>query len=337
MCGRKDWLGSALNHRHAIQEFDDGAVLIDLDTGESLQLNLTAAFTYRHMVRGAPVDEIATLFAAQFGLAKDQALADVSHFMASPFLPRVNEPEQRTSPFRYIASDGVLAVVQDDTPLLYVDPSGRSLSLATAVTQTVRAAVAWAVPKLLILQGHPVLHASAVSINGRAIAFSGPSGAGKTTMARAFATAGAALLAEDFFVVRLDGAHRAIGITALEKGSNAWIDRALSGLGKGGRIVSDAIFTPEEGAVVPLTQLNFLDARRRTGKTLHRARIGPTAAAGGILRNLFWASVDEVGYRRGLNWATEISNSVECYKVTSPADVTGVLSAAKSYVENTAS
>lgn len=54
---------------------------------------------------------------------------------------------------------------------------------------------------LLDLRGRPTLHASAVAIDGRAIAFAGASGAGKTTTAALFCAAGARLVADDVLTV----------------------------------------------------------------------------------------------------------------------------------------
>ena len=54
---------------------------------------------------------------------------------------------------------------------------------------------------LLALAGHCVLHASAVEIEGVAVAFAGPSGAGKSTLAALLCAAGAGLVTDD--VLRL--------------------------------------------------------------------------------------------------------------------------------------
>ena len=55
---------------------------------------------------------------------------------------------------------------------------------------------------LLILDGHCVLHASAVEVDGVAVAFIGRSGMGKSTMATLCCAAGARLVTDD--VLRLD-------------------------------------------------------------------------------------------------------------------------------------
>lgn len=56
------------------------------------------------------------------------------------------------------------------------------------------------------LHGYTCLHASAVLIEGRAVAFVGASGAGKSTLAGAFARAGYPVITDDILVIAADGA-----------------------------------------------------------------------------------------------------------------------------------
>jgi len=53
-------------------------------------------------------------------------------------------------------------------------------------------------------RGHLVLHASAVSIDGRGVMFLGPRGAGKSTTAAAFDAAGYSVLEDDVVAIRFD-------------------------------------------------------------------------------------------------------------------------------------
>lgn len=57
----------------------------------------------------------------------------------------------------------------------------------------------------LALRGRPPLHASAVATHAGAVAFAGPSGAGKTTLAAMACAAGAHLLSDDTLALELDG------------------------------------------------------------------------------------------------------------------------------------
>jgi energy-coupling factor transporter ATP-binding protein EcfA2 len=62
-------------------------------------------------------------------------------------------------------------------------------------------------PFAAVLHGLEVLHASAVAIDGEAVAFLGPSGAGKTSLALALCRLGADFLADDVLAVERCGDH----------------------------------------------------------------------------------------------------------------------------------
>jgi hypothetical protein len=74
------------------------------------------------------------------------------------------------------------------------DPAGRVELLPILMAGTVSAF-------LLALRGHTVLHASAVSIGGEALAFVGQSGRGKSTLAALLCLDGAELITDDVLVV----------------------------------------------------------------------------------------------------------------------------------------
>jgi hypothetical protein len=74
------------------------------------------------------------------------------------------------------------------------DPAGRTELLPILLAGTVSAF-------LLTLRGHLVLHASAVAVDGAALAFVGQSGRGKSTMAALMCVAGAELVTDDVLSV----------------------------------------------------------------------------------------------------------------------------------------
>lgn len=83
---------------------------------------------------------------------------------------------------------------------------------------------------VLSLRGSLVLHASAVEHDGVAIAFTGPSGRGKSTTAALACAAGATLVTDDLLTVRFadDGSARAVlGATELRlrKGADTLLER----------------------------------------------------------------------------------------------------------------
>lgn len=87
-------------------------------------------------------------------------------------------------------------VVSDDLSTVEVRPdaSGNPEFLPVLAAGTAMAFV-------LTLRGNTVLHASAVAIEGRALAFVGPSGIGKTTLAAVMCLDGATLVTDDVLVV----------------------------------------------------------------------------------------------------------------------------------------
>lgn len=75
-----------------------------------------------------------------------------------------------------------------------------------------RLVLAQVLPLAAVLRGLDVLHASAVAVAGRAVAFLGGSGAGKTTLASRIAASGAPLVTDDVLAIEPAGggvrAHR---------------------------------------------------------------------------------------------------------------------------------
>lgn len=80
------------------------------------------------------------------------------------------------------------------------DPEGPASSVPILAVGTLLASV-------LVLRGHTVLHASAVQVGGRALAFVGRSGMGKSTLTALFTRRGAPLIADDILRVDLDDGH----------------------------------------------------------------------------------------------------------------------------------
>jgi hypothetical protein len=85
-----------------------------------------------------------------------------------------------------------------------------------------RLLVAQALPFVAVMRGLEVLHASAVATGSGAVAFSGHSGSGKTSLAMAMQRQGAALLTDDVLAVERAGeelmAHPGAPIAAVELG-----------------------------------------------------------------------------------------------------------------------
>jgi hypothetical protein len=104
-----------------------------------------------------------------------------------------------------------------------------------------RLLVAQVLPFAAVLQGLEVLHAGAVVVEGGAVAISGPSGAGKTSLALALVRQGARLLADDVVAIERAGeellAHPGAPITGIDREEAA---RLLAvGAGEAGSLLAE--------------------------------------------------------------------------------------------------
>jgi len=131
-----------------------------------------------------------------------------------------------------------------------------------------RMLIAQVLPFASVLHGLEVLHASAVVIDGGAVALAGPSGAGKTSLAVALGQAGAGFLADDVLAIeRRDKeliVHPGAPVAAIDHGE---AERLRGSGGDGGRQVLGANQREEitrmavDSEPAPLRALFFLERR----------------------------------------------------------------------------
>ena len=128
-------------------------------------------------------------------------------------------------------------------------------------------------PLAALLRGFEVFHSSAVEVGGRAIAFVGHSGAGKSSLALRLVLEGAALITDDVLVLRAEDerlvAHPGAGLMNLRHAEHELYRRADVELGpeigrdeKGVRLRFPRLDGPR-----PLAALYFLDRWGPEGET----------------------------------------------------------------------
>jgi hypothetical protein len=110
-------------------------------------------------------------------------------------------------------------------------PDGRRVLVAPGPVQSwrwQRLLTAQAVPVAALLQGLELFHASAVQIDGRVVAFTGASGAGKTTLAARLLLAGATFVADDVLALEREGnlviAHPGPALMNLRESTRPFVD-----------------------------------------------------------------------------------------------------------------
>jgi Coenzyme PQQ synthesis protein D (PqqD) len=184
--------------------FADGGVLVDLGSGAFYRLNTSAAQICAGLLQGQAQDIIARDLARRFGISQSRALLDVEAVRRQLHSPPAALPAANPITFRHAATGYTLC--WQDEPVWHLDPQVLTyLAPAHASLPDRTTQLLWVVPHLLLLKGQPVLHASAVEQEGLVCAFCGPSGRGKTTLARTLGAQGLRLVGEDLLLVVLDG------------------------------------------------------------------------------------------------------------------------------------
>ncbi len=169
---------------------------------------------------------------------------------ALPDVPLTTIHEFHTQAGAYWASlaagDDAVRLSFHDRVDFHVDTAARAVTYAPAdglPEITLRhLLVDQLIPHLLAVDGALVLHASCVGVGGRAMAFVGPTGAGKSSLAAAFVQEGATLLADDFVLLADDGRGGYLATPAYPS-LRLWTDAADHFAGPGARLHQVADYT----------------------------------------------------------------------------------------------
>ena len=137
---------------------------------------------------------------------------------------------------------------------------------AVAVERSERFLFAQVLPLAAVLQGLDVVHASAVAWEGGVVAFVGPSGAGKTTLATRLVARGATLITDDALALELAGerivAHPGPSFVAIAADDTALTGGALAWLGEQqGASDKPHFVAPVGDRALPLAAVCYLEPR----------------------------------------------------------------------------
>jgi hypothetical protein len=292
--------------RFAFAPAGRGAILLDTSSGAVLELNESAAFVWERKLSGEPVGDIVDALAARYALPLGAARHDVERVLEPP---REGSAENPGEAHYERTPEGYAFSFRDELAFL-LDSTGQMLRAAIEISENVAAPLLRAVaPKILALQGETVLHASAVSLGGKVIAFTGASGAGKTTTARALSAAGGAIVSEDLLWVETDGSRVMVSESG-ERTIGAWVAETARRLRAGGEIDCRGFGASlRRGALLPLAEIGFLDVRRRVGEGYLGRALRPWETAGLVFRNSFHGSAESQAWIRGLERAAKIGTA----------------------------
>jgi hypothetical protein len=300
---------------HALLRFPTGGLLLDLEAGALFQLNASATFVWDRWLAGVPEAEIAAALVAAHALPMATATAHVTTALAKG--PRVPPP---TTEYHYERSANRYIFSREGTAILAVEERGEYLELlgpAAMPLGDIRSVLLSISPKLLALRGHFVLHASAVVIGSAVLAFSGESGAGKTTTARAVARAGATPICEDKLVGRM-AQDRIEVLPGVEQAVYRWVHAAAERLSSGARAECPSLPAAPDAEPIYLNEIGFIDAQRRGEGTIRAIAQSQLETTGAIFRNSFYGSDVGADWRRQLEMAAELARVVSGYALTMP-------------------
>ena len=281
-------LPSSFRERFTLAECEDAGVLLDLRTGAFYRLNPVASRICASFSQGKTVSDAASELVESFRLTPEEAARDVTELLA-----RLQEdgPALAPNPITFEAvTDGFLLRWQG-RPIARIDSLGRTLRLEAgpiAKQADVARYLDWAVPHLLVLQRQPVLHASAIEYRDGVLAFAGPSGAGKTSTAHAFAAHGAPLISEDVLLISVES-HSPVVYVNAEAALWRWVAEKASLWATEQHVEIDVSDLLEVlgGPTLPLRQVLFLDRAQRQGDRISVQRLGSGEALIRLLENTF--------------------------------------------------
>ena len=325
-------LPSSFRERFTLAEFEDAGVLLDLGTGAFYRLNPVASRIGALLSQGKTVSEAASELVESFRLTPDQAARDVAELLAGlqEEVPTLDE-----NPITFEAvTDGFLLRWQG-RPIARIDSLGRTLRLeAGPIAEQAQAAryLDWAVPHLLVLRRQPVLHASAIEYRDGVLAFAGPSGAGKTSTAHAFAAHGAPVISEDVLLISFES-HSPVVYVNAEAALWRWVAEKASSWATEQHVEIDVSDLLEVlgGPTLPLRQVLFLDSARRRGGQISAEPLGSSQAFALLLKNTFTELGTRTFWRELFEMNRELATRLRFARATVPSGLDLLTDAARRF------
>lgn len=318
-------------------EDDRGGVMIDLLSGDFFQLNATATLIWRSLIEGASEVETVTMLVKKHSLPR--ATAEV--WVSQSCLAENRLPEGPLDPYAIAGNEGSTATYLG-RPILEIDHRKIAIVNRFAGSLDELRQHVWALsPYLLNLCGRRVFHAASSQLsNEEVILMGGPSGAGKTSLARAFSDAGIRLLGEDKVAIQLGENGHISAFLGTETVLKAWVAQLTASLVEGSGVnISDPFLA---GARLPsetgrVARILILDRKRRVEglSSLLTTPVGFPESVSAILQQSFRGPATRVLEQFELACALAAQARVE--QVTVPDGTANLPEACRSYRQTTAS
>ena len=304
-----------LSDRYSLAETGTGALMIDLISGSLVELNGSGRLIWQLALTGVPEASIAAALAERHAIDVDTARRHVRDALT---VSLTDAPDAPPTVFNYAREGNEYIFRFRDEAVLAVDDRGERITLLAlpdgASLPYLLQAVA---PKLLALRGQVVLHASAVALRGYVIAFSGLSGAGKTSTARALARAGAQLICEDKLILQSRDRQTIVAPLA-EHAVTEWVASTARTLDSSKHANCSGLDLGAKGSAVSLAEIGFLDVKHRTSGAYHSSSLTETETAGAVFRHGFYGSDANQDWIRHLRAAAHVGETVRGFQLAMP-------------------
>ena len=238
----------------------------------------------------------------------------------------------------------MLSIDTDASSAYLVEAPGYGLHVVSAdgtrITSVLRPRASWEWQRLLAAQALPLaaaahgfepLHASAVGIAGRAIAFTAPSGTGKTSIAMHLVARGAGLLTDDVLAVETTPsqllAHPGVRLLNADRAELAELHAGRERLGPAlGEEEKVQMRPPVEPAPLPLAALYKL-VREPAGTRLRIVQEVPPDSRELLATGFLTYLKSPERLTRHLDFASRMAQGVPLFVVHLPADLSAARSA----------
>lgn len=262
---------------------EDG-VLLDLVTGEFYRVDRVGVVICKALAEGVGASGAAAATVRNFTVSRTQAQADVRALVASLARPARRRRQKLPVTFRE-AGDGFDMFV-GRRHALHVERTAGSVETRRRDPALLRLVA----PHVLALQGRAVLHASAALVGRKIVAFMGPSGVGKTTIAEILRSAGAPTISRDLLVMA--DARRAF--LGGEAAIATWSRRRA-------RIIYASPLGAASRAPASLVGAILIVERGASGSALRIDELRGAPAIAALLENAFVELPDRRVWRRALD------------------------------------
>jgi hypothetical protein len=330
---------AALRARYSLVEIDEEGVLLDRESGAVFRLNRTARAIWAQLMAGASLATIVATIVRRFGIARERAERDARatlvDLVAAGSYPTAGQIE--TSACRWQATPAGYAFLNDHVVTCEVDGEGTMLRLPRGARPTEGEARAWVrsvVPRVLALRGIHLLHASAVELDGALTVFTGPSGAGKTTTARAFVRSGARLISEDLLVLAPSSSNRRAVVDG-EAAIRRWVAERAARLAvhPDEAIPCDELDRCVDGDHLPIAQVLVIDAARRAGDRIQIEPLSRPDALVALMESVYFASSDTTTWHDRLETLRDLVRTTNTARATMPQGLTPLGASASAFCQ----